>query len=755
MSHDDALRRGAAYRRTGHVWVVRYLRSCVVHLENVETGARRKLTLDEWQAECADGTLVPVDEAEAEAAGSRKDGLRQGAYLRRLGLTWRVKLLKDGVIHLENVDSGETDRLSVDEWMRGCLDGRICHVAEPGDELDPKTAELLKVAFGDLPGSMKASAVRKMQYIEAFRDPVAFYERKRSDVPVERRVLTRSLSAAKLRPFLKHVAEAIGEKDNEPGASTFIKWFNVWSRARSAGRADARVLANKYHLRGPQRRFMSARVEDWLNDEIDRVWLQGNKPKKKKVFDALKGRVNAWNKANPLRPLVMISERQVSRYIEEEVDKFVETARRDGLKKAKNAYDLVGVAPEAENILDTVEADHTRANVVVLDDDSGVRLGRPWVTVALDRYSRMPLACHIHFDGQCLSAVMQALRQTMLPKDFVKELFPDLDLDFGCSGVPVCFFFDRGSDFDNGHIRDVGLQIDVRMDLAPVGCPETKGKIERFFRTMQEEVDHPLPGSCPSLFAEGERSELRGEPTILFSEFVRRTWLWLYGVYARSWHRGIKDTPMKRWQEGAARRLPRPPRPRKELDILLNRVELCSITTMGVRWKHLRWSGDILKTIKTRPGFDGKVKVRIDEQDLSRAWVVDPTTRMPVLLDPAMPEYMSGLSVRQHHLVLCATDERFEGARDDATLLAARQMLDDQVAELMAPGAREARRAMAAVARYDGIGTRALGAAPPEPTPVHAEPEVPEPPATAGPAPAADGGAVPARNWNRKQIRKG
>lgn len=755
MAHNDALRRGAAYRRSGHVWLVRYLRSGIVHFENVETGARLKLTLDEWQAECAAGTLVPVDEAEAESAGSGKDGLRRGAYLQRLGFTWRVTLLKDGVVHLENVDTRETDRLSVDEWMQGCLNGTICHVAEPGEELDAKTAELLKVAFGDLPESMKASGVRKMQYVHAFQDPVDFYERKRPDVPVERRVLTRSLSAAKLRPFLKHVAEAIGEKDNQPGASTFIKWYNTWLRARSAGCTDARVLVNKYHLRGPQKRFMSPRVEQWLNDAIDEEWLRGTKPKKKKVFEALLRQVKVWNKANPTRPVAMLSERQVNRYIAQEVDKYVEVARREGRRKADEVFRMVGVAPEPENILDVVEVDHTRANVEVLDDYSDVRLGRPWVTVALDRYSRMALACHIHFDGQCLSSVMQALRQTMLPKDILKSLFPDLDLDYGCSGVPVAFFFDRGSDFDNDHIRDIQLQLDIRMDLEPVGCPETKGRIERFFGVMQDEVDHPLPGSCPSLLAEGERSELRGVATIRFSEFVRRTWLWLYGVYARSWHRGIKDTPLNRWKEGAARRLPRPPRPLKELDILFTRVEFCAVTRFGVRWNHLRWKSDELSVIKARPGFEGKVKVRIDEMDLGKAWAIDPATRQPIALEPAMPDYMNGLSLFQHRLVLCAADERFEGARDDETLIAARQMLDDEATALLDPGAREARKALGAVARYDGVGTRALGTAQPEPTLAPKEPEMPVPPAVTDPAPVAGDEGVPARNWKRKQIRKG
>ncbi|WP_431271773.1 hypothetical protein [Dankookia sp. P2] len=189
------------------------------------------------------------------------------------------------------------------------------------------------------------------------------------------------------------------------------------------------------------------------------------------------------------------------------MDQYVVACRRRGKEWADRHFRPVGRGPEPDKILDIVEADHSRAHVAVIDDVSGVNLGRPWVTVALDRYSRLPLAVHVHFDGQSLTAVMQALRQTMLPKDFLKELFPDLRLAYGASGVPVAYFFDRGSDFDNDHIVDVGFTFDIRMDYAPVGCPEFKGRIERFFRTMHAEVAHPLPGATPPLLVDSNARE--------------------------------------------------------------------------------------------------------------------------------------------------------------------------------------------------------------------------------------------------------
>ncbi|WP_431271774.1 hypothetical protein [Dankookia sp. P2] len=195
-------------------------------------------------------------------------------------------------------------------------------------------------------------------------------------------------------------------------------------------------------------------------------------------------------------------------------------------------------------------------------------------------------------------------------------------------------------------------------------------------------------------------------------EFVRRTWLWLVGVYARSFHRGIGTTPLRRWEESAARRLPRPPRSKDDLNVLLTRVEYCKISNTGVTWGHLRWNGDVLKRIRTRPGFkEGTpVKVRIDDQDVSRAWVTDPATGTPEPLAPVDPEYMRGLTLYQHRMVLLLAEERFEGARDDQTRRECRRMLDEQAQELTGRGAKKSRKGMNAVARHRGVGSRALRA---------------------------------------------
>lgn len=654
----------------------------------------------------------------------------------RGGATWKVKLLKDGTIHLERDETGEVDQLALAQWQQECSEGVTRMVGAPGADLTPKEQALRKVAFRDLPGNVRASGLQKFFYAQAFDDPMTFYDDHLPDMPRADRLFPNK-AKRQLEPFAAMVATAFQARhgtelvqlferpgatarqrprkarDHEPvpahflrvpSKSTYCGWLAQWEDiAARNGQPDIRLMASRYHDRGPTKRTMSARVEEWLNAGIDLVWLTPAQRKKTAVYDHLRNMVGRHNQANPDNHLAMPSRGHVNRYIREEVDQETATRRRRGDKIADGLFKPVGEGPQPTYVLETVEVDHTRADVDVLDDVTGMKLGRPWVTTALDRYSRLPVGVHVHFDGPSLGAVMLALRDTMMPKDYLRELLPDLDYDYPGCGRPVAYFFDRGSDFDNDHVRDVSLEFDIRCDYEPGEQPQYKGRLERWHRTMEEEVAHPLPGATPPHDGDGYRRDPEGNAYITFGDYRRRLMHWITMVYARTPHRTIRTTPLLKWEEGNAKRLPRPLPPRDSLNVLLNRLEYLSPSNRGVQWSNLRWNGDVLRRIRADPAFrkGQRVMVRIDDSDVSRAWVTDPVTRMQEPLQPVFADYMPGLTLYQHRMAMLWSDEQMEGARDEPSLIAARQTLDAQ-AEALLQGGGKRKKANAAVARHRG-----------------------------------------------------
>lgn len=68
-----------------------------------------------------------------------------------------------------------------------------------------------------------------------------------------------------------------------------------------------------------------------------------------------------------------------------------EVLRRRGYKeKAKNKFQpKPGRFPDVSYPLDVIQIDHTPMDIILADDKTRQAIGRPWLTVAIDVYSRM------------------------------------------------------------------------------------------------------------------------------------------------------------------------------------------------------------------------------------------------------------------------------------------------------------------------------------------------------------------------------
>jgi hypothetical protein len=57
-----------------------------------------------------------------------------------------------------------------------------------------------------------------------------------------------------------------------------------------------------------------------------------------------------------------------------------------------------GVFDSAKRPLDLVQIDHTKLDIIVVDDEQRLPIGRPWITLAIDVYSRMVTGFYISLD---------------------------------------------------------------------------------------------------------------------------------------------------------------------------------------------------------------------------------------------------------------------------------------------------------------------------------------------------------------------
>lgn len=98
------------------------------------------------------------------------------------------------------------------------------------------------------------------------------------------------------------------------------------------------------------------------------------------------------------------------------------------------------------------QVDHTRADVLVVDQVGNI-LGRPWLTIVVDTYSRCIMGIHIGFEPPSAVVVCLGLRHAILPKQYTSAY--ELKQSWGTYGLPQYLYTDGGKDFRSQHLEQV------------------------------------------------------------------------------------------------------------------------------------------------------------------------------------------------------------------------------------------------------------------------------------------------------------
>lgn len=112
------------------------------------------------------------------------------------------------------------------------------------------------------------------------------------------------------------------------------------------------------------------------------------------------------------------------RLVAQGIDQYVLMRSRFGQQAADALRKPIGAGVVTVRPLERVEVDHFLCDVHLVCPDTGVRMGRPWLTLCVDHYSGMILGYHLTFAPPSASSVLAALRHAILPK-------PPIHLDLG------------------------------------------------------------------------------------------------------------------------------------------------------------------------------------------------------------------------------------------------------------------------------------------------------------------------------------
>lgn len=270
--------------------------------------------------------------------------------------------------------------------------------------------------------------------------------------------------------------------------------------------------------------------------------------------------------------------------------KDLQTLAQQGTRRFGELYDLVH-RRDASKPNALWQADHAQLDILLLREDGAP--ARPWLTAVIDDYSRAVAGYYLSFDPPSSLRTSLALRQGIWRK---------AEPRWQICGVPDVLYTDNGADFTSKHLEQVAVDLKMRLMFSTPGKPQGRGKIERFFRTVNEMFLCDL---------EGYTRRARRKPTLSINQLETQFRTFLIEVYHRTPVADADLSPSAKWEEGGF--LPRMPESLEQLDLLLiEEVRSRRIRRDGIHFQGFRY---LSLTLAAYVGED--VTIRYDPRDMA------------------------------------------------------------------------------------------------------------------------------------------
>ena len=293
------------------------------------------------------------------------------------------------------------------------------------------------------------------------------------------------------------------------------------------------------------------------------------------------------------------------------LDPALTTLAHEGAAAFRNRYELIHRhRAEAPNAI--WQADHTPLDILIVDANG--KPARPWLTIVIDDYSRAIAGYMAFLGAPSARHTALALRQAIWRK--ANPAWP-------VHGIPDVLYVDRGSDFTSDHLEQVAAALRIELIFSTVGRPQGRGKVERFFRTINDEL---LPGLAGHL-VEGKTASA---PALSLTELDAALMAFIVGDYNQRPHSQIDEAPHAAWLGKGW--LPRMPDSLDDLDLLLMTVAKArAVQRDGIHFQGTRY---IDTTLAAYVGES--VTIRFDPRDVSEIRVFH---RNRFLCRAVSPEY--------------------------------------------------------------------------------------------------------------------
>lgn len=486
------------------------------------------------------------------------------------------------------------------------------------EKLDPSRRQSLRIDFGTLSPDERRIALARARFVlklDKVQPPLH-----RSKKKVIERIIEEVWKTGKIR---------LKDKPN-------ARQVRTWYRFYVAGGRDVRALVPCHWAKGRR----GERYSQWHRDTINRLISEKLVSPTPASFRQVRmaadrelreeaGRRGEKLERNDGTLFERIGGKLVARMLRKR-EKFGVMVDTTNWREAQRRARSIQLGPQGECVNNEWEVDHTLLDILVIDEETMQIAGRPWLTAIIDRYSRCIVGFSISFAPPSWASVMDALRVAVMPKDWVYEGFKILgngqsgiENPWNCHGKPDRLIMDHGRDFKSLSMEETLTALGIEPDHAKPKKPWLKGKIERWFGTLEEQIVHMMPGT---VFSKWESRKFYNSEKMAVLTIDEVNWIvtkWVIDIYHQDQHAKIGRSPAQAWEEGLKETVPHREIPKDLLVPLTGLVVPRTLREGGIRYKGLRWDSDELSRVRAYLPDSADVQVRIDPLDISVCYVYD------------------------------------------------------------------------------------------------------------------------------------
>ena len=407
---------------------------------------------------------------------------------------------------------------------------------------------------------------------------------------------------------------------------------------------------------------LDAKREKLIASTIRQIYLKPERPTMTYLIEQVRARCAERGLPPPDRRTIKSRVDRIDR-------RTVALKRKDA--KGVKATTAVPDHYETSRPLEVVQIDDTEVDVFLVDETTRKTMDkRPWLTLAIDVFTRMVVGFHLSMDKPSRVSLGLCMLNAVYDKSaWLKER--EIDASWPAAGLPEAVHADNGADFRSHAFAWARREEGIKLIFRPAGAPHYGGHIERLIGTVMGRV-HFYPGStfANPIARQGNKSGHFAAMT--FREFECALGWEIAGRYNEEIHSALLRPPIAVWREHEDSLALRMPKDRMAFWVSFLPDVHRTLRPDGI------WLHDIPYWSNVLSGQVGRAKsevlVKFDPRDVSRIFVQHPDGRF--LEARARPLSFPAISLREWKQARKALGGKGRKERNDGVFVTFRAATD-------------------------------------------------------------------------------